>query len=60
MSDHVAQASGAGHPERVVLDNTSLAVRERLRGPERVENGVFHAFRGDLALGADFFAPRKG
>ena len=49
-----------GLTERVVLDNTSLAVREVLRGPERVENRVFHAFRGELALGADFCAPRKG
>ncbi len=49
-----------GLPERVVLDNTSLAVREVLRGPERVENRTFHAFRGELALGADFCAPRKG
>jgi transposase len=45
---------------RVVLDNTSLAVREVLRGPERVENRRFHAFRGELALDVDFCAPRKG
>lgn len=49
-----------GLPERLVLDNTSLAVREVLRGPEREENRRFHAFRGELALGADFCAPRKG
>jgi transposase len=49
-----------GLPERLVLDNTSLAVREVLRGPEREENRRFEAFRGELALGADFCAPRKG
>lgn len=45
---------------RLVLDNTSLAVREVLRGPERDENRAFQAFRGELALHADFCAPRKG
>jgi transposase len=49
-----------GLTERAVLDNTSLAVREVLRGPEREENRAFHAFRGELALHADFCAPRKG
>lgn len=49
-----------GLPERLVLDNTSLAVREVLRGPEREENRRFQAFRGELALHADFCAPRKG
>ncbi len=49
-----------GLTERIVMDNTSLAVREVLRGPEREENRAFHAFRGELALGADFCAPRKG
>ena len=49
-----------GLTERVVMDNTSLAVREVLRGPEREENRSFQAFRGELALAADFCAPRKG
>jgi transposase len=49
-----------GLSERVVMDNTSLAVREVLRGPEREENRAFQAFRGELALAADFCAPRKG
>lgn len=49
-----------GLTERLVLDNTSLAVREVLRGPEREENRSFQAFRGELALHADFCAPRKG
>ena len=31
-----------------------------LRGPEREENRAFQAFRGELALAADFCAPRKG
>jgi transposase len=45
---------------RVVLDNTSLAVREVLKGPHRVENKLFEAFHGALAVAADFCAPRKG
>jgi hypothetical protein len=43
-----------------VLDNTSLAVREVLKGPERVENRIFESFRGALALASDFCAPRRG
>jgi transposase len=49
-----------GLTERAVLDNTSLAVREVLRGTERLENRTFHAFRGELALAAEFCAPAKG
>lgn len=49
-----------GMTRRGVLDNTSLAVREVLRGPERLENRVFQAFRGALPLHADFCAPRRG
>lgn len=49
-----------GLPRRLVLDNTSLAVREVLKGTERVENRLFEAFRGGLAVAADFCAPRSG
>ena len=49
-----------GLPDRVVLDNTSLAVREVLLGPDRIENRSFEAFRGELALDAEFCAPAKG
>jgi transposase len=49
-----------GLTRRVVLDNTSLAVREVLKGSERAENRAFQAFRGALPVEADFCAPRKG
>lgn len=49
-----------GLTRRMVLDNTSLAVREVLRGPERIENRSFESFRGALAVAADFCAPRRG
>lgn len=49
-----------GMPRRVVLDNTSLAVRQVLRGPDRIESAFFAAFRGALGLHADFCAPAKG
>ena len=49
-----------GLPERIVLDNTSLAVRRVLRGADREETDAFHAFRGSFPLGADFCAPAKG
>jgi transposase len=49
-----------GLTERVVLDNTSLAVRRVLRGTDREETDAFHAFRGSFPLGADFCAPAKG
>jgi len=45
---------------RAVLDNTSLAVREVLRGPERVETQHFEAFRGAFGMRADFCAPASG
>jgi len=62
LLDAIAAAARyfTGLPKRLVLDNTSLAVREVLRGPERIENKVFEAFRGALALDADFCAPRSG
>ena len=46
--------------ERGVFDNTSLAVKEVLRGRERVETALFHAFRGAFPFEADFCAPAKG
>jgi transposase len=49
-----------GRTARMVLDNTSLAVREVLAGPQRIENKIFEAFRGALAVAADFCAPRSG
>jgi transposase len=49
-----------GLPRRAVLDNTSLAVKKVLKGTERIENQVFHGFRGAWPLHADFCAPGKG
>ena len=49
-----------GLPRRVVLDNTSLAVKQVLRGREREETDAFHAFRGSYPFAADFCAPAKG
>jgi transposase len=49
-----------GLTRRAVLDNTSLAVKEVLRGRERRETEGFLAFRGALSLAIDFCAPAKG
>ncbi|MCP4003666.1 MAG: IS21 family transposase [bacterium] len=49
-----------GLPRRVVLDNTSLAVKKVLKGTERIENQMFHGFRGGWPVHADFCAPGKG
>lgn len=49
-----------GLPRRLVLDNTSLAVKEVLRGRERVEHRRFESWRGELSLHVDFCAPAKG
>jgi transposase len=49
-----------GVPHRLVLDNTSLAVKEVLRGPERVEQAAFEAFRGEFPLDVSYCAPRRG
>lgn len=49
-----------GLTRRAVLDNTTLAVRRVLPGPERVEQRAFEAFRGGLPLHVDFAAPGKG
>ena len=49
-----------GVPRRVVLDNTSLAVKKVLSGAHREETKAFHAFRGAYPFHADFCAPGKG
>jgi transposase len=49
-----------GVPERLVLDNTALAVKQVLVGRERKETRDFHAFRGAFALHVDFCGPGKG
>ena len=49
-----------GVPRRLVLDNTTLAVREVLRGRERVEQAAFEAFRGEFPLDVAYCAPRRG
>ena len=49
-----------GVVERVVLDNTSLAVKQVLAGRDRVETEAFEAFRGAYPFRAEFCAPAKG
>jgi transposase len=49
-----------GVTKRAVLDNASMAVKEVLRGPERIETRSFEAFRGEFPLRVDFCAPAKG
>jgi hypothetical protein len=49
-----------GLPQRVVLDNTTLAVKEVLSGHERTETEAFAAFRGAWPFAADYCAPAKG
>ena len=41
-----------GIVDRVVLDNTSLAVKDVLAGRDRVQTEAFEAFRGGYPLGA--------
>jgi transposase len=62
LLDGIAEAFRyfGGVPRRVVLDNTSLAVKRVLKGREREETDAFHAFRGVYAFHADFCAPAKG
>ena len=45
---------------RVILDNTSLAVKQVLAGRERVQTEAFEAFRGGYPFRAEFCAPGKG
>ena len=49
-----------GLVDRVVLDNTSLAVKDVLAGRDRVETEAFEAFRGGYPFRAEFCAPAKG
>jgi transposase len=49
-----------GLTDRIVLDNTSLAVRRVLRGTDREETDGFQAFRGSFPIGVDYCAPAKG
>ena len=49
-----------GVVERVVPDNTSLAVKDVLAGPDRVLTEAFEAFRGGYPFRAEFCAPAKG
>ena len=49
-----------GIVERVVLDNTSLAVKDVLAGRDRVQTEAFDAFRGAYPFRAEFCAPAKG
>ena len=49
-----------GTVDRLVLDNTSLAVKDVLTGRDRVETKAFEAFRGGYPFRAEFCAPAKG
>ena len=49
-----------GATARVVLDNTSLAVKEILAGRDRVQTEAFEAFRGAYPFRAEFCALAKG
>ena len=49
-----------GLVDRVVLDNTSLAVKAVLAGRDRAETEAFEAFRGGYPFLAEFCAPAKG
>ena len=49
-----------GIVERVVLDNTSLAVKDVLAGRDRVQTEAFEGFRGAYPFRAEFCAPAKG
>jgi len=49
-----------GLPRTALFDNASTAVLRVLRGPKRLENNAFRAFRGALTLNMEFAAPAKG
>ena len=49
-----------GLPGRVVFDNASMAVKKILKGAERAETEMFHAYRSEWPLGADFCSPASG
>ncbi len=47
-----------GVTSRVVLDNTSLAVKRVFRGRDRKQTDAFNGFRGSYPFAAEFCAPR--
>ena len=49
-----------GVTDRVVLDNTTIAVKQVLTGRDRVQTDAFQAFRGACPFAAAFCAPAKG
>ena len=49
-----------GVTDRVVLDNTTIAVKQVLTGRDRVQTDAFQAFRGGYPFAAAFCAPAKG
>ena len=49
-----------GVTDRVVLDNTTIAVKQVLTGRDRVQTDAFQAFRGAYPFAAAFCAPAKG
>ena len=49
-----------GVTDRVVLDNTTIAVKQVLTGRDRVQTDAFQAFRGTYPFAAAFCAPAKG
>ena len=49
-----------GVTDRVVLDNTTIAVKQVLTGRDRVQTDAFQAFRGAYPFTAAFCAPAKG
>ena len=46
--------------DRVVLDNTSLAVKDILARRDRVQTEAVEAFRGTYPFQAEFCVPAKG
>ena len=55
-----AFASMGGVTDRVVLDNTTIAVKQVLTGRDRVQTDAFQAFRGAYPFAAAVCAPAKG
>ena len=49
-----------GVTDRVVLDNTTIAVTQVLTGRDRVQTDALQAFRGGYPFAAAFCAPAKG
>ena len=49
-----------GVPSKVVFDNASTAVKRILKGEERIETAMFHRYRSELVLGANFCNPASG